>query len=190
MTHGIVSLLDSASAQTTRALFAELDERYGLREEVQRVPWPHLSYHLAEAYDLERLAEPLRRVAAQTPPFTATITGLGGFEAPEPVLYLAVERGSALGALHAALWRELGSAGVAQGVAPLYAPEPWQPHITLAMHDLTLETLRAIQAEWAGRDLRRAVWVDTLTLLYGAAGATTYQPLMRVALGSGAAADE
>lgn len=184
MAHGIVSLLDAASEQATRALWAELETRYGLREVVQRVPWPHFSYHVADDYDLARLAEPLQRVAAQTEPFAAIITGLGGFEAPKPVLYLAVERNAALDGLHAALWRELErDTTLAQGVSPLYASALWQPHITLAQHDLSLEALRAIQAEWAGRDLRRAVWVDNLTLLYRTADATTHQPLRRRSLG-------
>jgi 2'-5' RNA ligase len=184
MAHGIVSLLGAASEQATRALWAELDARYGLREATQRVPWPHFSYHIAEDYDLARLAEPLRRVATQTEPFATTIAGLGGFEAPEPVLYLAVERTTALDALHAALWRELEAADLAQGAAPLYAAGSWQPHITLAQSDLTLAMLRAIQADWAGRDLRRTLWVDNLTLLYRAASATTNEPTMRFSLGS------
>jgi 2'-5' RNA ligase len=184
MAHGIVSLLDAASERATRALWAELDARYGLREVTQRVPWPHYSYHVAEDYALAHLEEPLRRVAAQTEPFAATITGLGAFEATEPVLYLAVERNAALDALHAALWRELAAVDLAQGASPFYAPEPWQPHITLAQRDLTLATLRAIQAEWSGRDVRRMLWVDNLTLLYRAAGAMTNQPRMRFSLGS------
>ena len=184
MAHGIVSLLDAASEQATRALWAELDARYGLREATLRVPWPHVSYHIAEDYNLAGLAEPLQRVAAQTEPFAATISGLGAFEAPEPVLYLAVERNAALDALHAALWRELAAADLARGASPLYAAAPWQPHITLAQRDLTLAALRAIQAEWAGRDVRHTLWVDNLTLLYRAADATANQPTMRFSLGN------
>jgi 2'-5' RNA ligase len=184
MAHGIVSLLDAASEQATRALWAELDARYGLREVTQRVPWPHFSYHIAEDYDLARLAEPLRRVATQTEPFAVTISGLGGFAAPEPALYLAVERNATLDALHAALWHEMEHDTLAQRASPFYAPEPWQPHITLAQRDLSLETLRAIQAKWAGRDLRRTLWVDNLTLLYRVADATTNEPTMRFSLGS------
>jgi 2'-5' RNA ligase len=188
MAHGIVSLLDAASEQATRALWAELEMRYRLREAAQRVPWPHVSYHGAEDYAVARLAEPLRRVAAQAEPFAVSITGLGGFEDPAPVLYLAVARSAALDALHTALWRELEGAGdLAQGASPLYAAGSWQPHITLAQHDLTLETLRAIQATWAGRDLRRVVRVDNLALLYRSAGATAHQPILRCSLGSAAA---
>ena len=180
---GVVSLLDEASERTTRALWAELDERYGLREVVQRVPRPHCSYHVAVDYDLARLAETLRRMAAQWRPFATTITGLGAFEAPEPVLYLAVERNAALDALHAALWRELGQTDIARQPMAVYAPTTWIPHVTLAQGDLTLDRLRAIQAAWGGRDLRRELWVSDLTLLYPTADKTASEPLMRFSLG-------
>jgi 2'-5' RNA ligase len=183
---GIVSLLDPASERAVRALWAELDERHGLREAVRRVPHPHCSYHVAEDYAIGRLADILRSVAAQTQPFAATITGLGAFEQPEPVLYLAVERNAALDALHAALWRELAQTDIAREAMAIYAPQTWVPHITLAQRDLTLEMLRAIQVQWAGRDLRREVWISDLTLLYRAVDGSTHTPLLRFSLGSAA----
>lgn len=180
---GIVSLLDEPSEQFTRALWAELDERYGLHAVAQRVPLPHCSYHVAAEYDLARLAEALRRVAAQTRPFAATITGLGAFEAPEPVLYLAVERNPALDALHAALWRELAEGDIAREPMAVYAPATWIPHITLAQGDLTLDGLRAIQAVWAGRALRRELWVRELSVLYSAADGSASERLLGFSLG-------
>jgi 2'-5' RNA ligase len=184
---GVVSLLDAASDRTVRALWAELDERYGLREAVRRVPFPHCSYHVAEGYDLPRAVEALRRVAAQTQPFAVSITGLGAFEQPEPVLYLAIERNAALDALHALLWRELAQPDIAHGPMAIYAPPTWVPHITLAMGDLTLDALRTIQAHMAGRDLRRQVWVSDLTLggiPAEAAPDAPHEPLLRFTLGS------
>lgn len=186
---GIVSLLDAASEQAVRALWAELDQRHALRAAAQKVPYPHFSYHVAEDYDLARLGATLAEVAARTQPFPVTLTGLGAFEAPVPVLYLAVERTPGLLALHRDLWRALqqaDGADMARDVSPLYAPESWVPHVTLAMLDLTLERLRAIQCEWAGRDLRREVQVTNLTLLYETAGHTTHEPIMRHALGRAA----
>jgi 2'-5' RNA ligase len=186
---GIVSLLDDASEQSVRALWAELDRRYDLRVAAQRVPYPHFSYHVAEDYELARLSAVLAEVAARTQPFSVTLTGLGAFEAPVPVLYLAVERTPALLALHRDLWQTLQAANVAdisRGISPLYAPESWVPHVTLAMLDLTLERLRAIQCEWTARELRREVRVTNLTLLYEMAGHTTHEPIMRYALGRAA----
>ncbi len=182
--YGVVSLLDHTSEQIVRALWGELAERYDLRIVAQRVPYPHFSYHIAEDYDLARTEAALAHVAAQVQPFTVHVTGLGAFEGPEVVLYLAVARDAALDQLHAALWQALAEDGVAQGASPLYAPDTWIPHITLAQGDLTADLLHAIQSAWAGRDVRRDIWVSDLTLLYQAPGATNPAPAMRFALGS------
>ncbi len=179
-------MLDDASDQAVRALWAELEHRPALREAARCAPYPHFSYHAAEDYDLARLGAALAEVATRTQPFSVMLTGLGAFEAPVPVLYLAVERTPTLLALHRDLWQTLQAANVAdvsRGISPLYAPESWVPHVTLAMLDLTLERLRAIQCEWTARDLRREIHVTNLTLLYKTAGHMTHEPIMRYALG-------
>lgn len=182
---GIVSLLDGASERAVRALWAELETRHGLCEAPRRVPFPHCSYQIVAEYDLAALGALLPRVAAQHAPFSVVVSGLGAFETPEPVLYLAVQRNAALDALHAALWRALVAGGVAREWSPLYAPGSWIPHITLAQLDLTLEGLRAIQSAWADRDLRREVQFSGLTLGGQAPEEAAQRPLLRFPLGSG-----
>ena len=175
---GIVSLLDGASAQAIRALWAELEREHGLREAARSTPYPHVSYHLAEDYDLALVGLVLRRVAAHFAPFTVRIIGLGAFTAFEPVLYLAVERTPELDALHATLWRELAAeVGVAHEPSPLYASASWIPHVTLAQRDLTPGTLESLLAAWAARVVLRDVYVSDLTLLYRRPGEAAYAPL-------------
>lgn len=191
---GVVSLLHGADERAVRALWAELATDYGLREAPRRVPFPHVSYQIAVDYDRARLAEALAREAARHGPIRVTLTGLGAFEAPELVLYLAVERNAALDALHAALWWALVESGVARQWSPLYAPGSWIPHITLAQLDLTLGGLRAIQSAWSGRDLRREVWLSDLALGGDPPGeqpepGQAQQPLARFTLGGAAEGD-
>ena len=180
---GVVSLLDSASEQAVRALWAELAERHHVSVAAQRVPYPHVSYQIAENYDLARTEAAIARVAAQVQPFTVTVTGLGAFEGPDVVLYLDVARNAALDRLHVTLWQALAEAGAARSASPLYAPDVWVPHITLAQGDLTPAALHAIQSAWAERDVRREVWVSDLTLLSQAPGAASHAPAMRFTLG-------
>ena len=184
---GIASLLDDVSAMAVRALWAELERERLLREAARIVPFPHVSYHLAEDYDLARIGEVMRRVAERTAPFTTRITGLGAFTAVEPVLYLAIERTLELDALHAALWRELADdPGAAREPSPLYASASWIPHVTLAQRDLTPEALESLLATWSTRDFRREIFVNDLTLLYRRSGEMAYTPLERFVLsGSG-----
>lgn len=145
------------------------------------MPLPHLSYHVAESYDLPRASAALRRAATQTPPLTTRITGLGAFTAIQPVLYLAAERDAALDALHAAIWRELAETFAARDPWPIYAPATWIPHITLAMGDLTAEKLPALLDAWSGRDLSRTARIDALSLF----GDVAYTPLDQVQLSGG-----
>ncbi len=174
----IVSLLDDASAQTVRALWTDLEREHGLREAARIAPYPHVSYHLAEDYDLSRIGPVMRRVAERIAPFTARITGLGAFTTLEPVLYLSVERAAELDALHAALWRELAAnPDVTSGPSPLYASTTWIPHVTLAQRDLTPETLESLLAAWASRDFHRDVRVSDLALLYRNPGEEAYTPI-------------
>lgn len=183
---GVVSLLHGLDEQAVRDLWAELAADYGLREASRQVPFPHVSYQIAADYDRARLEEALTHEAARRGPIRVTLTGLGAFEAPEPVLYLAVARNAALDALHAALWQALVAGGIARQWSPLYAPGSWVPHITLAQLDLTPAGLRAIQSAWSGRDLRREVWLSDLAL---GGGPSDQPPLMRVALGGNVDAD-
>lgn len=179
---GIASLLDEASAQAVRALWAELEREHGLCEAARSVPYPHVSYHLAEDYDLARIGALMRRIAAQIAPFTMRIRGLGAFTAVEPVLYLAVERTPGLDALHATLWRELANERVATTPSPLYASATWIPHVTLAQRDLTPEALDSLLTAWSSRDFHRDVFVSDLTLLYRRTGEASYTPLERLKL--------
>lgn len=180
---GIASLLDDASAQAVRALWAELARAHGLREAARSVPFPHVSYHLARDYDLARIGAVMRRVAEQVAPFTMRILGLGAFREFEPVLYLAVERTAELDALHETLWRELAAdTSVSHEPAELYASASWIPHVTLAQRDLTPETLESLLSTWSQRDFRREAHVSDLTLLYRRPDEATYTPLEQVTL--------
>jgi 2'-5' RNA ligase len=184
----IVSLLDDASAQSVRALWAELEREHGLGEVARIVPYPHVSYHLAEDYDLARIGDTLGRVAERAAPFTARVTGLGAFRASEPVLYLAIERNPALDAVHAAIWRELaveGMEGVAREPSPLYEGATWAPHVTLAQRDLTSATLESLLSAWSARDFRRDVSISALTLLSRRSGEVAYAPIERRELSGG-----
>ncbi len=180
---GIASLLDDASAQDVHRLWAELERTYGLREAARSVPYPHVSYHLAEDYNLARIGALMRHVARQIAPFTICVTGLGAFTAHEPVLYLAVERSAELNALHETIWRALADEpGAARTSSPLYESASWIPHVTLAQRDLTSGALDSLLSTWSSRDFRREAHVHDLALLYQRPGEEAYAPLERVKL--------
>jgi 2'-5' RNA ligase len=107
--HGVVSLLDSTHYEQVERLWAELEARFGVRG-VYMTPYPHVSYHVAAAYDLARLEPILRALAGETAPFRVRTAGLGVFTGAQPVLYLPVVRTVPLSHLHARLWEALAPA--------------------------------------------------------------------------------
>ncbi len=53
--HGIVSLLDDQHTELVEKLWAEMAQRFGVGNPAATYV-PHYSYHVAEDYDLDKLA--------------------------------------------------------------------------------------------------------------------------------------
>lgn len=161
---GVVSLLDLPHEAEVLALWDELERMFGVHAVRDRVPYPHFSYHVAMRYDSERLDAALRRIAAQTAPFTVYAEGLALFTGAAPVLYVPVVRDAALSGFHATLWNEL--AAVSTEAQAYYRLEVWMAHITLAQGDLTGTNLPAIVGLLASRPLHMTVTVNNLAYIY------------------------
>jgi 2'-5' RNA ligase len=166
---GITSLLSGTYQEQVLALMAELSEGFG----VPNHGWPHVSFHIATAYD-EGLGASLQTLAGQIPPFTLQTTGLGLFTGPEPVLYLAVVRDQALTVLHEQVWA-VGERHGEQGSA-YYAPAGWVPHITLVHFPANHTRLPEIITILSRRNFSWEIPIDNLALLADAdAGIALHQ---------------
>src|SRR5262249_44708135 len=150
--NAVVSLLDEIDDRRVRGLWAELKQTFGVGRVVELVPWPHVTYAVADRYDLDRLDPALGPLAAETKALPIQPTGLGIFTGPLPVLYLAVARSPCLSAVHEAVWHAIGDVG--ESYSPYYTPDGlWTPHITLAQWDISRENLPGIVALLAERPL-------------------------------------
>jgi 2'-5' RNA ligase len=119
--HGIVSLLDQRHATQVAAVWTSLQDRLG-RQGMDVPPFPHVSYHVAEQYEVALLEPIVRAFAAHTAPVEVVTTGLGIFTTGlQPVLYITVARHPGLSALQAALWPTL--AALSAGIIEYYHPD-------------------------------------------------------------------
>lgn len=147
-----------------RDLWAELDSQF-IRQGFCPTPYPHLSFHVAEGYDLAALGPGLARVAASTPPLRLRTSGLGVFNAPaHPVVYLTVVRDSTLSEFHRRVWEEVE--GFSTGCSPHYAPSSWVPHITLAQGEMLSRRLPEVVGLLSGRDFNWEFELDSLSFIY------------------------
>ena len=161
--YGIVSLLDSAHYQLVEALWAELDEVCSVRG-VYVTPFPHFSYHVAERYEDDKLAEIVRQVARGTVSFHIRTTGLGMFTGSQSVLYLPIVRTLELSRLHHALWHAI--APVSSGRVDYYHPDLWMPHITIGFGDVDVESAAAAIRLLGARTFDWDIAIDNLALIY------------------------
>jgi 2'-5' RNA ligase len=127
-------------------------------------PYPHVSYHVAAAYDLARLEPIVRALAREFAPFQVRTTGLGVFTGAQPVLYLPVVRTVPLSHLHARLWEALAPA--AGGGNANYHPDRWLPHVTIGFGDVPPERLAPIIAHLAARSFDWDITLDHLVVIY------------------------
>ena len=161
--NALVTVLDHDHADDVRAMWAEVEETFGVAVQYAK-PFTHFSYHVAaDEYDLDRVGPVLDEIATKHPPFTVRTTGLGVFTGSEPVIYVSVERSEELDHLHHDLWE---SCTPRFGIGlPYYAPDAWVPHVTLAQGARTRSRLPEITSALEARDLEWELAVDNLAVI-------------------------
>jgi hypothetical protein len=160
----VVSLLDEPHQAMIEHIQSRLEDVLGMPG-LCRTPIAHFSYHVADEYDLEILAATLLSFAASNTRLQVRTSGFGIFTSDHPVLYIPVVRTPPLSAQHQALWRQLGRASA--NPSPLYHPDRWMPHITVADRQDLAEYLPDITRLLTGLNLSWEIEVTNVALLYG-----------------------
>jgi 2'-5' RNA ligase len=135
---GIVSLLDEKNFARVKALGEAVESHCGLTG-ISQALIPHLSWHVAERYQLEPLRQTLRDIVEMTGAFTVRAAGLGIFTGPTPVIYISLVKDAFLLNFHQRLWQLVQP--LSEDSSPYYDPPAWMPHITLAHGEGVAEKL-------------------------------------------------
>ena len=153
--HAVVSPLDEPTAErflgVTRSIEAALPP-----ETARLIRIPHVSYHLASEYQLDRLPRALRSIGDQMSDVSSRTSGIGMFLGDDVVAYLPVVRSPELSAVHV----RVRDAARALVVAPSdddawYEPGSWTPHITLARIPRLPEVVSAASCQGSSRRTSR-----------------------------------
>jgi 2'-5' RNA ligase len=156
---GVVSLLDTQHCQVIDRLRAELANKF----EIHIAKCPHISYQVAEQYDLAALRLAIARLSKEGTSFQVLTAGLGCFTGAQPIIYIPVVRSSALTKLHQQIWQTVTP--FSSGLSPHYHPDCWIPHITLIYEHLTPVQLSDL-AHWLGdRCFNWTMTLNNLSLL-------------------------
>lgn len=157
----LAMLLHEPAAGTVRRWWDRLETVLGIRG-VRRVPFPHVTLFGFEGVPQTQVQDLLEACCEDLPPLRLNAAGLGIFLKPQPVLYLPVIRAPRLDLLHRTLWE--GVANLQGHLFPLYGPDRWMPHLTLAQFDLRPQHLLEAVALLAEEDLSLPFEVRNLTL--------------------------
>lgn len=132
--HGLISLLPEPYYTQVELLWDGLEDRFGLSY-IRVTPFPHFSWQIGEGYQLEAILPLLSQFAKDLDPFEVCVRGVEVFPGDLPVVFLKVLCTTQIRAIHLNLWKMLYSYTDQPNL--YYQPEDWQPHVTLALNDLT-----------------------------------------------------
>ena len=141
--NALISLLPPPYGERVKNIWDDLEQQFGIVG-VKRAPYPHFSWQGAERYEEEGLQLTLSTIAARISPFMLETNGIAVFPGNQPVVSIAILQNENLLRLHQQLWAAARPLG--KDFNSYYAPGVWQPHITLAMEDLSLEMLDDVMA--------------------------------------------
>lgn len=117
---------------------------------------------VAESLDVDKAAPILSQIADQASVMTLHTFGLGIFSGKKPVLYLPLVKTRDMIALHEMIWDQIHP--YAKDEKLYYSPKLWVPHITLALNDLTKESLSCAINAIAYESVELFVKVDNLAI--------------------------
>lgn len=146
----VVSLLPEPFNTQVEQIWDFLEDHFGLRY-IRITPFPHFTLQLGEGYQEEDVLPLLHEFCMRQEPFEVQTKGINYFSGEKPVLFIEVCKSPQLLDFYSTVWNLL--LPYTLDASPLYSPESWQPHITLAMEDLSWEMLDEVSESLKGMDL-------------------------------------
>lgn len=128
--YAVEFLFDDKSEAKLLDLYKKLERSgFGLPEQVINFQ-PHITLNVCTILDLAKLEFVLTEFCTKQACFDLTLSHLGCFLKPQPIVFLAPTVTQALFALHAELLRQLQPCIAA--TRSYYEPNEWVPHCTVA----------------------------------------------------------
>ena len=157
----ITSLLDSKHTDIVNAIIENFEKEFGIKQ-VQATPYPHITYLIAEAFDLEVLKKYLERFCATGKAFHVYTTGIGVFPGEHPVVYIPVLRTQPLNKFHARLYQDVSK--LSMETVAYSKPKLWLPHISLALGDTTPDMMTPMFKYLAHYSFSWEIKIDSLSI--------------------------
>jgi 2'-5' RNA ligase len=163
LAYGIITELSERQNPRVFQTWSALKVSCGLSPE-SLSPFPHLTWLVADDFDLPALKAALMEFAAGRRLYPAQASGLGLFTGDQPVVYIPVLKTPRLSNTHRHLWGKVFP--LACNPSTLYAPPAWTPHITLAYGNLRPDDLACAVQRLAYQPIHLEFKIDHIALGY------------------------
>lgn len=160
--YAIISELDPESSLVVKDLWSRLSEACGLMA-IYELPTPHITWFVAEDLDVPVVEAIIADLSARTDLLTTYVFGFGIFSGERPVFYLPLVKSQAMIDLHNEIWNQ--AVTYSQHPKRYYSPDFWLPHITLAINDITQESLACALESVAFEQVEMTVSADNLIVV-------------------------
>jgi 2'-5' RNA ligase len=160
--YAIISELDSQSSDVVKELWSRLCEACGLKA-IYNLPTPHFTWFVAETLDVQAVEVIVADLSSRSRELTTYVFGFGIFSGERPVFYLPLVKSQAMTDLHNEIWSQVIS--YSQRPTRYYSPNFWLPHITLAINDITKESLACALESVAFDHVEMKVSADNLIVV-------------------------
>ena len=157
----VTSLLDSKHTDLVNTIILDFEKEFGVKQ-VQATPDPHLTYLTTEALNRDLLKDYLDRVCHYGDAFHVYTTGIGVFPGEHPVIYIPILRTQPLNKFHSKLYKDISKLSIEVG--QFSQPKFWMPHISLALHDTSLDMMTPMFKYLALLNFNWEIKVDNLTI--------------------------
>ena len=160
--YAIISELDTQSSDLVKDLWGRLREACGLLA-IYKLPTPHFTWFVADTLDVAAVEAIIADLSARSKELTSYVFGFGIFSGERPVFYLPLVKSQAMTDLHNEIWSQVIS--YSQGRNRYYSPNFWLPHITLAINDITKESLACALESVAFEPVEMKISADNLIVV-------------------------
>ena len=158
---GVISILDEPVFGRITALWERMEREFGVAASFPGA-LPHVSFHIAESYDMDTASSVLASIAWAQPEFVVETSGIGVFTGLERTIYIPVARNAELAALHTLICDRMRRAGME--TAGYYLPARWLPHITIAQQNVLPAVMPALLGWLSEQDLSWRLPLTSLAL--------------------------
>ncbi|MGY4686914.1 hypothetical protein X927_06420 [Petrotoga mexicana DSM 14811] len=145
-------------------LWNELDKNFDVKWVKNNVPFPHITWSVAEEYKVNELNKLLKKATKELDSLTIKTEGIALFTGPKLTLYIPVKPTKELLNFHEYLWN-LVNVNESK-LNDYYSPDNWFPHITLAVEDIDKENIGQITSYLSDKKLKYQIKLESLSLVH------------------------